>query len=164
MRSCGCAKGEHIRQSITIHGMSGTGIYEVWSGMRKRCLNPADNLYPYYGGRGITICERWSSFAAFLHDMGPRPAGLSLDRKDNDGPYSPDNCRWATRSQQSRNKRDTVMVVYRGVHMPLAEAAEHAGLSSKLIHARITKHWAEDRLFLPPLAPHERINAKANRR
>jgi hypothetical protein len=80
--------------------------YRSWHGMRQRCSDPKQENYKYYGGRGITVCDRWQSFENFLADMGERPEGTSIDRyPDNDGNYEPGNCRWATRSQQQHNKR-----------------------------------------------------------
>lgn len=83
------------------HGMNGTPTHNSWLSMRRRC-NSND---PRYGGRGITICERWSSFVNFLADMGERPTGTSIDRKDNDGNYEPNNCRWSTPKEQAANRR-----------------------------------------------------------
>jgi hypothetical protein len=83
-----------------------TGEYNAWAAAKARCANPNHPSFPYYGGRGIRMCQRWSeSFEAFMADMGDRPDGLELDRIDNDGDYEPGNCRWATRSQQNSNRR-----------------------------------------------------------
>jgi hypothetical protein len=89
----------------TTHSMTKTSEYRAWAGMMQRCYNPKNRRYSSYGGRGIAVCVRWKSFENFISDMGLKPsADLSIDRIDNDKGYSPDNCRWATRSQQQNNK------------------------------------------------------------
>lgn len=87
------------------HGRTKSREYNSWSNMRQRCNNPKATYYPNYGGRGISICQRWDKFENFLADMGDRPKSQSLDRINNDGNYQPDNCRWATRTQQNLNRR-----------------------------------------------------------
>ena len=119
--SCGCLRREkasaRATERNTKHGLTSREgrhpLYEIWHSMRDRCLNPNHPCYHMYGGRGITICERWNDFAAWLADMGPRPEGrfpsgrphYSLDRRDNDGNYEPTNCRWATALEQRHNRR-----------------------------------------------------------
>jgi hypothetical protein len=105
-QSCGCLRlgvQNNLTHGHTIGGPSAT--YRCWLGMFTRCYNKNGSAYKYYGARGIRVCKRWHIFENFLADMGERPPNLSLDRRNNDGPYSPANCRWATLSQQRRNRR-----------------------------------------------------------
>lgn len=108
--SCGCQNGTKISKGKTRHGHKSSTKqsieYSTWKAMLTRCTNPNHMCFANYGGRGITVCERWRTFANFYADMGPRPSvGHSIDRIDSDGNYEPGNCRWATRLEQNRNKR-----------------------------------------------------------
>lgn len=112
-------------------------LYSVWQNMKRRCDNPNMKSYKDYGGRGIYVCDSWSqSFKAFLDDMGPRPDGHSIDRIDNNGPYSPENCRWASKSEQQRNQRNTRIVIIDGAKLRACDLAESSGLKTDTIIER----------------------------
>ena len=138
-KSCGCAGKDWCRT----HGMEGTATYNVWAGLIQRCTNKRCREYPRYGGRGIRVCARWrESFEAFLSDMGEKPSGKSIDRIDNNGDYEPGNCRWATNSEQMRNRSTTEMLTYQGETLPLPEWAQRLGIKRKRLERRIRDGWS----------------------
>lgn len=133
-KSCGCFRLDRI----TTHGMTGTPEYRSWRSMLQRCMNVSSNRYMNYGGRGISVCDRWMDFANFFSDMGSRPSlDYSLDRIDNDGNYEPGNCRWATRSEQQRNKRrpNTENAVRGDRHWTRTDPERARAIASKNIQA-----------------------------
>jgi hypothetical protein len=131
-KGCGCkaraALAERSRIANRVHGMCKSTEKRTWNDMIRRCHSPHRPDYANYGARGIYVCERWrNSFMAFVEDMGMKPEGHTLDRIDNDGPYSPDNCRWVPRKLQERNKRSNAVYDFNGERMTVAEAAERYG-------------------------------------
>lgn len=117
-------------------------IYMIWGDMLSRCRNVNHKSYPNYGGRGITVCERWLTFQNFEADMGARPEGRTLDRIDNDGPYAPHNCRWATRQEQSSNRRNSIFVDCDGERVTLREYCRRKSLTYRPIVKRIqSRGW-----------------------
>lgn len=140
VKSCGCLKIEaaiatgHANRK---HGQTKTRFYGVWSAMIRRCYNNHTRHYPHYGGRGIKVCKRWRKFENFMADMGTNPPGLTLDRIDNDGDYSPGNCRWTTRAEQARNTRKALRVTFNGETLPLKTWAERLEQNYYTLRGRI---------------------------
>lgn len=141
----------HSRRHVgnPTHGWSNTPTYKSWLKMRERCRLRTCVQWPYYGGRGITVCERWASFENFLSDMGERPQGTSLDRVNNDGNYEPGNVRWAAHKTQLVNRSDNVRVEIHGRSVTLSEAAEQAGLKYDTLRIRYWKGERGDYLVRP---------------
>lgn len=142
-KSCGCLAVDTVMARSKTHGHTVGKFspeYASWSSMIQRAKNPKLKHAEHYFGKGITVCHRWEhSFEAFLADMGPRPAGTSLDRIDNNAGYYPENCRWANASAQARNSSQTVFVVLRGERRPLVEWCELLGVSINTVRARVRK-------------------------
>lgn len=162
---CGCgqtqktpsgkfAPGHHTRlpnwkAPHKTHGMTKSTEHIIWAGMKARCCNPNDPEFHNYGARGIGICDKWrDSFEAFLADMGPRPSRKhTLDRRNNELGYSPDNCRWATRDEQCNNRRGNVTLTHAGETLTVAQWSRRIGLSTTAIHQRIRLGWSIDRVL-----------------
>lgn len=124
-----------------------TGCYCSWRGMINRCNNPNDPRYHDYGGAGITICDEWLKFGNFHRDMGDRPPGMSIDRKNNSLGYCKDNCKWSTRKEQQRNRRNSHWHTVNGVTKTIAEWAEIVGISDESFTKRIRNQWPDDRIL-----------------
>ena len=131
------------------HGKSRSPIYVCWQAIKGRCFNPNAAHYARYGGRGITVCDRWLVFDNFVADMEPRPQNMTLERIDNDGPYSPDNCRWATRKEQSNNRFCNVRIMHDGVTLTVAQWSERTGIHHNTISGRYKLGWSHEGIFNP---------------
>ncbi len=154
IKSCGCLSADRARK----HGASKTQLYRVWVAMRSRCRTPSDCAYKNYGGRGITVDPRWEEFSVFLADMGPRPKGATLERKDNDGPYSKDNCRWATHREQHNNKRTNRMLTAFGRTQTVAQWAAETGLPWTTIRSRLDRFgWPLESALTEPRRPGRKL-------
>lgn len=147
-KSCGCYSMDVWDKSRYKHGAHRDKVYKIWTQIKQRCLNPADATYHNYGARGITIAEEWQSdYAAFAEYMGERPSDKhTVERIDNDGNYEPGNVRWATRSEQGRNKRTNRMVTHDGRTMCLKDWAAHSGIPYYTLRYRIlVAKWSIER-------------------
>lgn len=126
------------------HGMTGSPTWGSWQSMMTRCYNKSQNGYKYWGGRGIRVCDRWLVFENFLEDMGERPKGTSIDRRDNDGNYEPGNCRWATAMEQGGNRRGTRIVTWQGESHHVTEWSRILGIRPNVIFSRLYAGWSLD--------------------
>lgn len=140
---CGCRNGEKNTELHGTHLLSHTSEYRIWSKMKARCSNPSDGAWDNYGGRGITVCDRWlEGFEPFYEDMGPRPSmAHSIERENVNGNYEPGNCIWATIAVQAINRRNNVRVPYRGEMLAMMEACRRAGVPHryKAVYGRVRK-------------------------
>ena len=150
--SCGCQREAKRLAAITTHGKTGTPEHMSWHAMHTRCRHPENPKNARYSGRGIAVDPRWNSFDVFLVDMGPRPPGASLERVDNDGPYCPENCKWASPAEQQRNTKQSVRLMYRGASYVLGDLARLAGLQYETLWYRIRRHgWDVERAVETPV-------------
>ena len=126
-------------------------IYGIWNAMKRRCFNKNSTHFSDYGGRGITVCERWMEFENFFADMGYPQQGFSLDRfPDNNGNYEPGNCRWASKKEQSLNRRNNRIIAIDGMEKPMSVWSEISGIKVCTIWARLSYGWSnKDAVFLP---------------
>lgn len=118
-----------------------TRAHVVWDNMKRRCLKANHPKYPSYGGRGITVCERWMSFENFLEDMGQPPTGMTLERKNNNGNYDKDNCCWATRKIQQNNRRTNSYISFHGETRTVSQWAERIGIKNNTLLYRLRRGW-----------------------
>lgn len=146
-RSCGCLQVQvisNICKNRITHGLINTSEYGVWNKMKQRCINSNNPAYKNYGGRGITVCNRWlNSFEDFYKDMGPRPSeNHTIDRMNNNGNYEPENCYWATWIQQANNRRNNRIVFYNNTKYTIAQLSRKYNINSNLLNSRLYLGWS----------------------
>lgn len=135
--------------------------YKSWQAMMGRCFREKGKRFKSYGGRGITVCARWKSFANFYLDMGSRPTPKhSLDRRDNDGNYEPSNCRWATDAEQRANKRNSILVIYNGASVRLMDVPRPTGFTLYHVYGRLKSGWTLDEALTIPINRHKKKRRK----
>ena len=151
-KSCGCIKVEFVKSRFTKHGKHDTSEHRIWRDMFGRCQCVTHASYADYGGRGITVCERWRDFANFLADMGERPSRRhSIDRINNSGNYEPSNCRWATPLEQSVNRRNNHIITYNGGSLTLSEWSKRLSIAETTLSKRLYSGWSDERALSTPV-------------
>lgn len=147
-KSCGCLNSERViarNKAGATHGMTGTPTWATWDNMIQRCTNPNHKSYKGYGDRGIEVCPTWrNDFLTFYKDMGDRPAGMTLERIDNDKGYEPGNVRWATPLEQANNRRNNISLTVGGITDTLANWSRKTGIGQKTIMYRIKNGWSDE--------------------
>jgi len=137
---------------MLIHGMAKTSEYRVWLSMKQRCFNPNHKQYSDYGGRAIAVCDRWLNFENFFADMGYRPSPkYSIDRIDNNGNYSAENCKWSTQKEQVNNRRSNRFITIDGKTLTIAQWAEKMGFGESVIWHRLKLGWSEYKAVMTPV-------------
>lgn len=153
-KSCGCLRRQWTKTHKTTHGMSKTPEHKTWSNIHARCEDPKHVSFKYYGVKGVRVCDRWKSFEAFFEDMGNRPSpNHSLDRINPDGDYCPENCRWATWTQQNNNRRNNRRLTLGGITMSCAAWDRKCGFRPYTITGRLFRGWSAERAITTPLGP-----------
>jgi hypothetical protein len=149
--SCGCVHKAMVGNLNKTHGLRHKAEYGVWQNMITRCTNSNTNCFYRYGGRGITVCNEWRDFEKFYADMGDRPQGMTLERIDNNGSYSKENCRWATLREQARNTRRTQLVEYNGKKQCLKDWANEVGIAYNTLRKRfVIYNWPFEKALTKP--------------
>ena len=153
VKSCGCLLVERSRDTHTKHGASRTPAYRSWEAMKSRCSNPKSAHYKFYGGAGVKVCKRWvDSFSNFLKDLGPRPAGTTLDRIDRSKDYSLENCRWANAETQQNNRSNNKLLTHLGKTQTAARWAREVGFLDRFqIYDRLRLGWNHEKILTTPL-------------
>jgi len=146
-KSCGCWNDKNRKEMHLKHCQTKTSTYKIWSHIKDRCLNPKNKSYKNYGGRGITVCDRWKdSFENFLQDMGKCPKGMTIDRINNNLGYYPNNCRWANQKTQQRNRRNNRIIKFNDTEKTLSEWADDLGMNQDTLGFRINSNkWTLER-------------------
>lgn len=151
-RSCGCLTVEAVRKRNMKHGKSKTKTYQIWRAMKNRCFAKDDAFYENYGGRGITMCDKWRySFITFLNDMGECPKGFSIERIDNEKGYCPENCKWATPVEQANNRRNNSLISFKGRTLTIAQWERELGFKAGQLGQRLYKGWSVERALTTPI-------------
>jgi len=150
-KSCGCLNAKLASGRRLTHGKSKYPVYNVWINMKARCLNSENPSFKNYGGRGIKICDRWMKFENFLSDMGEPLGQLEIDRIDNDGGYSKDNCKWSTIKQQSENRRSNRRFIFNGELKTISQLSEQSGINYFKLRARLLRlNWDLNKALTKP--------------